>query len=346
LESVVNFEGFPFEIGWEITLACNLRCHHCASSAGVPRPNELSTREALDICDQFPALLVQEVDFTGGEPILRKDWPEIALHLRDLKIPVSMLTNGLALESEHIDMMKDAGVHTIGISLDGLERTHDTIRSRKGSYSKVMECIRLLKESGLRFIVITTVNSLNVAELPAIYEILRPLGVRCWRVQPMIPSGRVRQFGNFSTESRWVYDLALFLREYKPRTRNGDLRIICGDGLEYLEDNIIKKPWRGCSAGLTACDIASDGKVIGCLSMPEHLYEGDLRKNTLWDIWFNPEAFAYNRRFSPEHLGSNCRACDKSQECRGGCSSCSYAATGQFHNNPFCYYRAINGETP
>jgi radical SAM protein with 4Fe4S-binding SPASM domain len=339
-----QFEGFPFEIGWEMTLACNLRCHHCASSAGLPRPDELSTKEALAICDQFPALLVQEVDFTGGEPMLRKDWHEIALHLRDLKIPVSMLTNGLMLEAGHVDLMKDAGIHTAGISLDGLEPTHDTIRGRKGSYRRVIEGIRLLKESGLRVIVITTVNSLNVAELPAIYELLRSLGVRCWRVQPMIPSGRVTKFQEFGRESRWVNDLALFIRNWKPRAKDGGTRIICGDGLEYLDDNIIGKPWRGCSAGLTACDITSNGRVIGCLSMPEQLCEGDLRKRSLWDIWFDPRAFAYNRNFSQKQLGSNCRGCDRAQDCRGGCTSCSYAATGQFHNNPFCYYRAIGQE--
>ncbi len=341
----MNFEGFPFEIGWEITLACNLRCHHCASSAGIPRPRELTTREALEICDQFPALLVQEVDFTGGEPILRKDWHEIALHLLDLKIPVSMLTNGLALKQSHVDLMKDAEIRTVGISLDGLEQTHDTIRGYRGSYRKVIDGIRILKESGIRFIVITTVNSLNVAELPSIYEILRTLGVRCWRIQPMIPSGRVKKFRNFSSDNHWVGELARFIRTWKPKVREGETRIVCGDGLEYLDDNIIRKPWKGCSAGLTACDITSDGRVIGCLSMPENLFEGDLRRNSLWDIWFNSEAFAYTRQFSHEQLGSNCRGCDKAGECRGGCSSCSYAATGQFHNNPFCYYGAVGRET-
>ena len=68
----MGFEGFPLIVGWELTLLCNLRCRHCGSSAALPRPNEtISLDESLALCDQFPALLVHEVDFTGGEPHYR-----------------------------------------------------------------------------------------------------------------------------------------------------------------------------------------------------------------------------------------------------------------------------------
>ena len=105
----MTFEGFPFNIGWELTLACNLRCSHCGSSAGLPRANELTTREALKICDQFPALVVQEVDFTGGEPLLRADWPDIAQRLKDLDISTNIVTNGMALDQETIVTHEGSG---------------------------------------------------------------------------------------------------------------------------------------------------------------------------------------------------------------------------------------------
>lgn len=74
------------------------------------------------------------------------------------------------------------------------------------------------------------------------------------------------------------------------------MHIICSDGLEYVIDNDQdEKPWRGCSAGNVSCGITSDGRVKGCLSMPDEVTEGDLRKNNLWDIWFHPDSFAYTR---------------------------------------------------
>ena len=77
--------------------------------------------------------------------------------------------------------------------------------------------------------------------------------------------------------------------------------------------------------------------------MPDELIEGDLRKNDLWDIWFSPNAFAYNRQFSQSQLGANCANCDMNETCSGGCSTSSYASTGIFHNDPCCFY-SINSK--
>lgn len=333
------FESFPFEIGWEMTLACNLCCKHCASSAGLPRPSELTTKEAFDLCDQFPDLLVKEVDFTGGEALLRTDWMDIAIYLKDLEISTNILTNGLSLKSDTVSNIKEAGISAVGISLDGLEQTHDYIRGHKGAFKHVIRSIKMLKQANINLIVITTVNALNIDELPMILQLLQSEGVHSWRVQPMIPIGRVRDFGDLGLEAKWIMDLVRFVRDYRPIAKAKGMRIICGDGLELVDENWIDMPWRGCPAGLVTCGITSDGKVIGCLSMPDELVEGNLRKKSLWDIWFDPDSFAYTRRFSKSQLGPNCDSCDKSLECLGGCSTCSYAATGHFHDNPYCFYR-------
>jgi MoaA/NifB/PqqE/SkfB family radical SAM enzyme len=120
MDAPTTFECFPFIVGWEFTMACNLRCRHCGSSAGLPRAGELTTEEALRICDQFPALMVREVDFTGGEPLMRPDWPIVAGRIVELGITANILTNGLGLDAPLIAQMQDVGITGVGISLDGL----------------------------------------------------------------------------------------------------------------------------------------------------------------------------------------------------------------------------------
>jgi radical SAM protein with 4Fe4S-binding SPASM domain len=335
----MTFEGFPFIIGWELTLTCNLRCTHCGSSAGKPRHDELTTAEALALCEQFPALLVQEVDFTGGEPLLRPDWPLIAERLIALGVPTNVLTNGMAVGVDTVAQMKDVGISGVGISLDGLESTHDHIRSRKGSFTAVLHSIAAMQSAGLPFNVITTVNALNLGELPRMLALLRSLGVACWRLQPLIHMGRVRSHAELHIEGSAMSSIGQFVREAKRSSNGADLQIICSDGLEYVEEEESDRPWRGCSAGIVSCGITSDGKVKGCLSMPDELIEGDLRQNTLWQIWFDPKTFSYTRRFTASQLGANCRTCEKGIECQGGCTSSSYCGTGQFHNDALCYYR-------
>jgi len=336
----VAFEGFPFNVGWELTLACNLRCRHCASAAGQARPNELTTEEALSVCDQFPPLLVQEVDLTGGEPLLRQDWFDIALHLKTLGISTNILTNGLAVTEETVMQMKTAGVVNVGVSLDGVEATHDRIRGRKGSFRNAMKTIGMTLERGIGVIVITTVNSLNINELAALHHALETAGVKSWRLQPIIPIGRVLDFRELEITPGDILQLGDFIRQSVADRRSDGLDILCSDGLEYIEGTENPdRPWRGCPGGWVTCGIMSDGKVKTCLSLPDDVIEGDLRKNTLWDIWFDSHSFTRTRQFSVDQLGIYCRDCDKGAICLGGCSSNSYAATRTFHNDPYCWYR-------
>jgi radical SAM protein with 4Fe4S-binding SPASM domain len=298
----------------------------------------LSAAEALAICDQFPDLLVEEVNFTGGEPLLRPDWEPIAARLKELGIRTKILTNGLALSADAVSRMKDVGVAAVGISIDGLAPTHDYIRDRPGLFEVVREGIARLREAGIPPNVVTTVNARNVSDLPGLYEWLRAAGVPRWQLQPVFHFGRLQTADDlFLTEEAYLR-FGEFVREWRPRAVAEGFVIAPADSYGYFTPCDSRKPeWAGCGAGLFACGITSDGKVKGCLSLPDELVEGDLRRDELWDIWFADGAFAYTRAYREDDLGSNCRYCDKAKQCRGGCSAMSYGYTGRFHNDPYCF---------
>jgi len=337
---IMGYEGFPFIVGWELTLACNLRCSHCGSSAGLARPDELSLAEAISLCDQFPALLVQEVNFTGGEPLLRPDWFDIAVHLREIGITTKMITNGLTLTPDTINSLVNAGMASIGVSMDRLEKNHDRIRDSPGLFRQVTSGIENLIKANLPVTVLTTVNTVNISEMPAMYDYLLSLGVRHWQIQPIFPLGRVREMPHLQLTHSTYMSFGEFVSQYSQRAAENGMELLSGDSLGYFTDYDTRSPpWRGCPAGIFSCGITSDGKVKGCLSMPDNVSEGDLREKDLWEIWFDPESFQYNRNYSMNMLGENCQDCDKADLCQGGCSSMSYGATGIFHNDPYCFYR-------
>lgn len=337
----MKFEGFPVVIGFELTLACNLRCKHCASSAGRHRVNELSFDEILNICDQFPDLLVQEVDFTGGEPLLHAEWPRIATHLRKLNIPVRMVSNGVLLK-DNISRIVDAGIATVGISIDGLEATHDYIRARPGLFKQIISGVEAALAADIPIAVITAVNNYNVSELPKLYTILHGLGVRHWQVQPLFSRGRAREEELHLSESSFL-EMGEFVHSHVTACDSVGFNMIPADGVGYFTELDTRDPaWQGCGAGMAACGITADGKVKGCLSFPDHLFEGDLRKQDLWSIWFDKASFTYNRRFLLGSLGENCTNCEFGEQCRGGCSVMSYTATQQFHNDPYCFHRILS----
>jgi radical SAM protein with 4Fe4S-binding SPASM domain len=339
----VSFDGFPLVLAWELTLACNLRCRHCGSSAGLARDHELSLEEALSLCDQLPAMLVQEVDFTGGEPLVYPGWHLIAARLAEHTIRTQIITNALAVDRDTIALMKEVGIVSVGFSLDGLEHTHDTIRGHQGLFRRVFASIDLAQEAGLRTAVLTTVNAMNLEELPLMLPLLQSAGVRQWQLQPVFPLGRASGAAELEMSPETYLRLGRFVQEWVPRAEDNGFHIQLADSLGYFtEYDVREAPWRGCPAGLVACGIASDGKVKGCLSLPDHMIEGDLREDDFWDIWFRPDAFAFTRGYSQAELGDNCAFCEHADICKGGCSAMSCGSTGVFHNDPYCFHGIRN----
>jgi radical SAM protein with 4Fe4S-binding SPASM domain len=338
-ENTAGFDGFPFILGWELTLACNLRCGHCGSTAGLARKGELSTEEALALCDSLPQMLVQEVDFTGGEPLLREDWPLLAKRLSDRGITVKMVTNGILLNNQTVKSMQAAGITAVGVSIDGLESTHDYIRGRSMLFNDLMSKIRETIDAGMSLTVITSVNHMNLPELPRLQEKLLASGVRNWRLQPIFPLGRACHGGELFLSEEDFLNFGKFVKEWKPRAKADGMEMRTGDAFGYFTElDEADPPWFGCPAGLFSCGITSDGGIKGCLSMPDELVEGNLRDRDFWDIWFDPKSFRYNRGDASQCLGVSCNDCDKADPCRGGCSAMSYANTGEFHNDPYCFY--------
>jgi radical SAM protein with 4Fe4S-binding SPASM domain len=340
MDNTEAFDGFPLILGWELTLACDLQCGHCGSSAGTPRQHELTTEEALALCDQFPQMLVQEVDFTGGEPLLREDWPLLAMRLRDHGIAVKIVTNGTTLDDATITLMKETGVAGIGVSIDGLAATHDMIRGYVGLYDSLMASIEKAIVSGLSLTVITGIHPFNLHELAEMMYRFLAAGVRNWRLQPIFPLGRaLTSSSQLRLTERDFLEFGSFIKKWEPRARAEGMIMRTGDAFGFfteLDDG--DPPWRGCPAGMFSCGITSDGGIKGCLSMPDNLIEGNLREHDFWDIWFHPDSFAYNRKFSSVGPDSLCADCDRVEQCRGGCNAMSYARTGQFHNDSYCYH--------
>jgi radical SAM protein with 4Fe4S-binding SPASM domain len=333
-----GYEGFPFIVGWELTLECNLHCAHCGSTAGKPRYNELTLDEALDLCDQFPDLLVQEVDFTGGEPLLYKHWPKLASRIKKQGIPVKLLTNGVNFSQQTVSQIIDLGLDAIGFSLDGLASTHDQLRGQKGLFQEVLAGIKMLRKANIPVTIITTINALNLKELPELLEILISEGIKYWQVQPLFPLGRGAENSRLHLSDEEYLAMGDFIVEKSASAHERGLEIMPSDSVGYFTERDKRKPaWGGCPAGLYSCGITSNGKVKGCLSLPDELIEGDLRERTLWDIWFSLDSFPYTRRFTAGMEGVNCRDCERLEQCQGGCSAMSYSCTGQFHNNPMCF---------
>ena len=343
---------FPHTCVWELTLACNLRCKHCGSVAGKRRADELSLDECLRVAGELAALGCRRITLIGGEATLYPGWHEVGRRLVDLGAEVNLLSNGLHWSPQHLDQAKEAGLCAVGFSLDGFEKEHDELRA-PGSFERVVRAIDMCVAAGMPTAVNTTINRLNQGQLKEMRTFLMEHRVFAWQPQLATAAGNMGEHLDLIVRPEDLLWLVPQLAELC-RIDCPEFEICVGHNIGYFGNpesalraaDIALPFWLGCRAGCQVIGIESGGDVKGCLSLPssvhgEHRFvEGNVRENSLRDIWNRADAFAYNRLFKEAQLFGFCRVCRFRDVCRGGCSWATYAQGGCGNEQCF-YYQAV-----
>jgi 12,18-didecarboxysiroheme deacetylase len=158
---------------WNATRRCNLKCVHCyAHAKDIPYDNELSTQEGRTLIDDLAGFGVPVILFSGGEPLVRRDLAELAGYAVEKGIRAVISTNGTLITPEKAKVLKDIGLSYVGVSLDGMAEIHDKFRGVNGAFQKAMEGIRHCQDVGIKVGLRFTINKFNVAEIPAIFDLL------------------------------------------------------------------------------------------------------------------------------------------------------------------------------
>jgi Fe-coproporphyrin III synthase len=158
---------------WNVTRRCNLKCVHCYAHADASAaPDELSFAEGLALLDDLKAFGTPVVLFSGGEPLMRPDLYDLVSHTVAAGMRAVISTNGTLISREVALRLKDLGLSYVGISLDGIEPTHDRFRGKKGAFAAAMAGVRRCQEVGLKVGLRFTLNKANFREVPAIFDLV------------------------------------------------------------------------------------------------------------------------------------------------------------------------------
>lgn len=210
-----SFHERPFILFWEVTRACALACRHCRAVA-QPRAHadELTPEEALRLVDDIAELAPPMLVLTGGDPMMRRDLPELvrAAVSRGLRVALSPAATPRLLHAD-FSALRQAGVSSMSLSLDGATAaTHDLFRGVPHTFERTLQAARAAREAGIPLQINTTLSRTTLPELPAFAELMRELQPAVWSIFVLVPTGRASAAdlpGADELEQAWHYLLSL-----------------------------------------------------------------------------------------------------------------------------------------
>ena len=186
---MTTFEAHP-AVMWELTRACDLHCRNCTIGATEFRgANELSTYEAYKTIDQIAALKPREFIITGGDPLERDDVIQVVNYARRRGLdPALVVSPTSQLNAAAIDRLERNGLTRIIVSIDGSSpEIHEDVRGARGTFAATLRAVRAAQTAGMEIEINTLLTRRNVDDLPAIADLIRPIGIVRWNLYFLVP---------------------------------------------------------------------------------------------------------------------------------------------------------------
>jgi len=312
----------PLYVAWELTHRCNARCLHCYSASGpdASTAGELSTEEGLGVIDQLADAGLLVLAFSGGEPMMRRDWQVLAEHALERGLSLNIASNGSCVTPKTADTLARLGVTSFTVSLDSHEPgLHDHFRQTPGLFVRATRAVRLLAERGLRVVVSFTPTRLNWHHGPQVVALAAELGASAANMSEYVPAGR----GSLDLalppdDLRAVLAQWIGLRE-EYRGRMDVLWHDCRVGMLVSDEE--RRRYVGCGAGRLVARILPDGTVTPCVFLPTPI--GGFRTTTFREMWASSPLLRQFRE-RQGHIQGNCGGCEHLDTC-GGCRAVAYA---------------------
>ncbi len=303
----------PYRMDLALTYRCNNDCAHCYNARPRAYP-EISTAEWIKIIDRLWELGIPHIVFTGGEPTLRDDLPELIAHAEANGQITGINTNARRLsDPRFVAALLKAGLDHVQITLESHDpHIHDRMVGKRGAWDQTVAGLRNVLATPLYVMTNTTMLRANSPTLGQTLDFLASERVPTIGLNALIYAGHGLTVGSGLRES----ELPALLELARQKTDTHDQRLIWYTPTQYCQFDPMQLELgvKGCTAALYNMCVEPDGGVIPCQSYYEQL--GNLLSDPWSSIWEHPLAVQLRER---EYAPAVCRACALLPECGGGC---------------------------
>jgi radical SAM protein with 4Fe4S-binding SPASM domain len=305
----------PLRMDLALTFRCQNDCVHCYAGGPHETP-ELSTAQWRQVIDRLSEIGVFTVTFTGGEPTLREDLPELLLYAQNKGMVTGLITNGRRLKDKvYVETLEKAGLDFVQVTLESHKpKVHDLITGFKGSWKETVAGIKNAAQSQVYVTTNTTLSKHNAADFLETVDFIKSLNVAAFGCNSLIYSGKAK-----AVSEEFALPLET-LKELLPRIRDKahqlGLKFLWYTPTQYCRFDPVQMGLgvKSCTAAMINMCVGPAGDVYPCQSYFESL--GNIL-TVEWDkIWNNPLAVKLRKR---EYAEPKCKECPQLQVCGGGC---------------------------
>jgi heme d1 biosynthesis radical SAM protein NirJ len=342
---------------WNLVRRCNLTCQHCYSiSCDKDFPGELTTEQACRVMDDLKGFGVPVLILSGGEPLLRPDIFELAQRAKAMGFYVGLSTNGTLIEAGNVDRIANAGFDYVGISLDGMEATHDRFRRKAGAYRAALNGLRLCRQAGIKVGVRFTLTEGNACELPQVLTLLDTERIDKFYLSHLNYAGRGntnRRRDAFLDTTRHAMDLVFdacwsdiqrgVSREYVTGNNDADgvyLLLWVRRRFPHLESHLRRRlaEWGGNASGVNIANIDNLGNVHPDTYWWNYSL-GNVKERPFSQIWTDTgDPLMAGLKAKPRAIKGRCGACTFFDVCGGNTRVRALQLTGDpWEEDPACY---------
>ncbi|EEW26934.1 heme d1 biosynthesis radical SAM protein NirJ [Rhodobacter ferrooxidans] len=343
---------------WNLTRTCNLKCRHCyTTSADVPFPGELSHEQALGVLDDLAGFGIPALILSGGEPMSRFDFWQLAERARALDFRhLALSTNGTRLTGDNADRVAALGFDYVGISLDGIGAVNDWFRGVDGAFDQALAGVRACKARGVKVGLRFTLTEDNAHLLPAMLDLCDSEGVDKFYLSHLVYAGRGdKNRGEDTAHARTRAALDLLIarawaalqagRQFEIVTGNNDTDAVYLLGWITAQFGAEKaahvrahlEAWGGNSSGLGVANIDPQGKVHPDTYWSDYTV-GSVKTEAFSSLWTGSDPMLAALRQRPRPLKGRCGACAFQAVCGGNTRIRALQVTGDpWAEDPACY---------
>ncbi|SBW09537.1 Radical SAM domain protein [uncultured delta proteobacterium] len=342
---------------WNMTRRCNLKCVHCYAQAVDERGrDEIGTAQGKAIIDDLAAFGSPVMLFSGGEPLVREDLPELAAYATSKGMRAVISTNGTLITREKAKELKAVGLSYVGISLDGGEEVHDKFRAVPGSFKKALKGIENCQAEGLKVGLRFTINRRNATEVPLLFDLVRDLEIPRICFYHLVYSGRGSELMKEDLDhaaTRAMVDLildrtrALFdaglTKEVLTVDNHADgpylwMRLLREDPERAKQVEELLQYNEGNNSGRGIGCISWDGAVHADQFWRNHTF-GNVLNRPFSAIWTDPEnTMLMQLKEKHKHIKGRCAQCRFLAICGGNFRARAEAKYGDiWAEDPACY---------